>query len=200
MRFITVLLVSLAWPAVGASQQQLENFLENLRTLQASFDQTVESNGRRLPSQKGIFYLQRPGKFRWDYEGDDAQLIVADGKRVWLYDRELEQVSHQSEKTALRGTPAQLLSGDGKVGDYFTVTGNFDADGLAWLTLEPRDSETQVEQIRIAFKGNALAELEMDDKFGQTTRFRFSNVSRNPQLDRALFRFEAPPGVDVWDH
>ena len=104
MRFLIAGLTLLF--ASQASAQKIDDFLNNLKTFQADFEQVVENDsGMTLPVY-GVFYLKRPGLFRWDYEGDSAQLIVADGKRVWLLDRELDQVSHQSQKSALRGTPA----------------------------------------------------------------------------------------------
>jgi outer membrane lipoprotein carrier protein len=198
MRFLMAGLMLLF--ASQASAHKIDDFLSNLRTFQADFEQVVESDsGRTLPVH-GVFYLKRPGLFRWDYEGEGAQLIVADGKRVWLLDRELDQVSHQSQKSALRGTPAQLLSGQGGVEKYFSIHRDYEANGLQWTQLIPKDADSQMEQVSIAFEGKQLKRLEMTDKFNQTTRFSFTNTQRNPRLDASLFKFEAPPGFDVWEH
>ena len=198
MRFLIAGLMLLF--ASQASAHKIDEFLKNLQTFQADFEQVVESgSGMTLPVY-GVFYLKRPGLFRWDYEGETAQLIVADGKRVWLLDRELDQVSHQSQKTALRGTPAQLLSGQGSVERHFSIHRDYEANGLQWTQLIPKDEDSQMEQVSVAFDGNQLKRLEMTDKFNQTTRFKFTNPTRNPRLDGALFRFEAPPGFDVWEH
>jgi outer membrane lipoprotein carrier protein len=197
MRFLMAGLMLLF--ASQASAQKIDDFLNNLKTFQADFEQVVENDsGMTLPVY-GVFYLKRPGLFRWDYEGDSAQLIVADGKRVWLLDRELDQVSHQSQKSALRGTPAQLFSGQGGVEKYFSIHRDYEANGLQWTQLIPKDADSQMEQVSIAFDGKQLKRLEMTDKFNQTTRFRFTNTQRNPPLDASLFRFEAPPGFDVWE-
>ena len=179
----------------------LDSFLSGLKTMQADFVQNVESQGgSQSISQSGVFYLKRPGKFRWDYAGKDAQLIVADGKTVWLLDRDLEQVSHQPQKMALRGTPAQLLSQGEKVDEHFTVLREYKRDGLEWMALAPVDKDSQVEEVDVAFRDNKLMKLEMTDKLGQHTSFSFSNVQRNPTLSKSLFKFKAPPGFDVWEH
>ena len=179
----------------------LDRFLTGLKTMQADFVQSVESQGgSQYSSQNGVFYLKRPGKFRWDYAGKDAQLIVADGRTVWLLDRDLEQVSHQPQKMALRGTPAQLLSQGEKVDKHFTILREYKRDGLEWMALAPVDKDSQVEEVDVAFLDNKLVKLEMTDKLGQHTRFSFSNVKRNPVLNKSLFKFKAPPGFDVWEH
>ncbi|MEN8214164.1 MAG: outer membrane lipoprotein chaperone LolA, partial [Pseudomonadota bacterium] len=121
MRLMLPLLAVLFSPPLYATS--LDDFLSGLKTMQADFVQSVESQGgSQNVSQNGVFYLKRPGKFRWDYAGENAQLIVADGSTVWLLDRDLEQVSHQPQKMALRGTPAQLLSQGEKVDKHFRIT------------------------------------------------------------------------------
>ena len=194
-----ILLLSLLSTPLHATS--LDRFLTGLKTMQADFVQSIESQGgSQSLSQNGVFYLKRPGKFRWDYAGKDAQLIVADGRTVWLLDRDLEQVSHQPQKIALRGTPAQLLSQGERVDKHFTIVRQYQRDGLEWVALAPVDKDSQVEEVDVAFRDNKLMKLEMMDKLGQHTRFSFSNVQRNPSLSKSLFKFEAPPGYDVWEH
>jgi outer membrane lipoprotein carrier protein len=196
---ILVLLISLLSTPLHATS--LDSFLSGLKTMQADFVQSVESQGgSQSITQSGVFYLKRPGKFRWDYTGKDAQLIVADGRTVWLQDRDLEQVSHQPQKMALRGTPAQLLSQGERVDRHFTVLREYQRDELEWMALAPVDKDSQVEEVDVAFRDNKLIKLEMTDKLGQHTRFSFSNVQRNPTLSKSLFKFKAPPGFDVWEH
>lgn len=186
--------------ASQAYAHKIDEFLMGLETFQADFEQVVESDGGISRPAHGVFYLKRPGLFRWEYAGENSQLIVADGKRVWLLDRDLDQVSHQSQKRALRGTPAQLLSQKGKVEKHFRIERDFEADGLHWTMLVPKDEDGQMEQVSVAFKGGNLKRLEMIDKFNQTTRFTFTNARRNPRLNSSLFKFKAPPGFDVWEH
>ena len=199
MRFLIAAGLMLLF-ASQASAHKIDEFLDGLQTFQADFEQIVESGSGLTSPVYGVFYLKRPGRFRWDYKGDDAQLIVADGKRVWLLDRDLDQVSHQSQQRALRGTPAQLLSVRGGVEKHFSIQRDYEADGLQWTRLIPKDEDSQMEQVSVAFEGNQLKRLEMTDKFNQTTRFRFTNTTRNPRLNASLFKFEAPPGFDVWEH
>ncbi|MEN8175559.1 MAG: outer membrane lipoprotein chaperone LolA [Pseudomonadota bacterium] len=179
---------------------RVESFLEGLDSFKAQFAQTVVTDQAIQGPVEGTFYLKRPGRFRWEYAGDEGQLIVADGKRVWLLDRGLEQISHRSQAGALRGTPAQLLSGQGDWKEAFSARDGGERDGLQWVELTPTDAESQFERLRIGFSGERLARIEMTDKLGQHTYFVFSDVERNAALSGDLFTFRPPPGFDVFEH
>ncbi|MES9993797.1 MAG: outer membrane lipoprotein chaperone LolA [Candidatus Thiodiazotropha sp.] len=178
--------------------QQLDAFLKDLSTLQADFEQTLQQqDDDQVYTSNGVFYLKRPGLLRWEYDTPNEQLIVADGDRIWLYDIELEQVSHRSQQAALVGTPAQLLSGQAPINDHFTVEDLGEEGGLVWVELRPKEKEAQFSSLRFALDDNQLQRMEMTDNFGQITGFVFENMQRNPQLDAALFEFQPPPLVDL---
>ncbi len=194
------LLLLLSLPLAAANgPRQLDRFLHGLDTLKSDFDQMVYTPDRKQPIRsKGTFYLKRPGKFRWDYS-EPEQLIVADGSQIWLYDPDLEQVSVQSQRSALAGTPAMLLISGEPVSKAFRVSDRGSSEGMAWVELEPRDPESQFVRIRLAFSDNLLRRMQMEDKFGQRTRFRFTGIQVNPRLDDDLFRFERPDDVDIFN-
>ncbi|MES9825784.1 MAG: outer membrane lipoprotein chaperone LolA [Candidatus Thiodiazotropha endolucinida] len=177
--------------------QQLEAFLKDLTTLQADFEQTLLQDDDQAYLSSGVFYLKRPGLLRWEYTTPSEQLIVADGDRIWLYDIELEQVSHRSQQAALVGTPAQLLSDQAPISEHFQVNDLGEADGLSWVELLPREKESQFSSLRLALNENNLQRMEMIDNFGQTTRFVFDNLQRNLTLDATLFTFKPPPMIDL---
>lgn len=168
---------------------KLENWLSGLDTLSTEFEQiTLQPGGGRMLESRGTLYLKRPGQFRWEYETPFEQVIVADGKRVWLHDVELDQVSHQNQSKALAGTPAQLLAGDESITDHFEVSTWEPDDGREWVELQPKTHETDVVRIRIGFIDRRLDTFVMEDQFGQLTRFIFTDTRRNPRLDAGLFR------------
>ena len=194
-----IALAVLSLPAFSANAvDKLTQFLDGLDSFEAHFVQTIETDSGIAGPFGGMLYVERPGRFRWEYEGDEGQLIVADGRRVWLLDRQLEQVSHQSQEAALRGTPAQLLVEADDFEQFFVAVDGGELDGQDWVELTPRDEESQFDFIRVAFDGDDMSRLEMSDKFGQYTRFAFADARRNPALDGALFEFEAPAGWDVF--
>ena len=196
---LTVFWCSAAWSEPGA-RQRLDNFLNGLHTLQADFRQILsDEQGSGNQFATGTFYLSRPGRFRWDYETPNNQYILADGRSVWLVEEDLEQVTQRSQKSALKGTPAQLLAGSGELDDEFEVLELNTRLGMSWLELQPKDEDAQFSRITLGFREDSLASLEMIDRFGQITSFSFTNTRRNPQLDQDVFRFIPPPGYDILD-
>lgn len=198
--YTLVLLLPGLSPAAGTGPEQMKHFLAGLTTLQARFEQTVESPDRVEPLRsRGSFYLRRPNQFRWDYSEPERQEIVADGRQIWFYDPELEQVSVQFQHKALRGTPAQLLASGDPVENSFRVQDGGLKQELAWVELTPLDSDSQFERIRLGFRDDRLQRMEMRDKFGQVTRFRFSDIRENPEFKSTFFRFEPPEDVDLYN-
>ena len=194
------LLVCAGAGADGTGPQQLQAFLDGLQALRADFEQTVaDTSGDDLQRSRGSLALLRPGRFRWDYREPYPQQIVADGDTVWIYDPELEQVTRQDQADALRGSPAQVLSGTAPVEAGFEVREGAATDepDLAWAVLTPKDEASQFEEIRLGFRDGALARMEMADKLGRISLFRFHDLQRNPDLGSGVFRFEVPAGVDV---
>lgn len=181
--------------AAPTGEERLRNYLKGLNTLVSEFRQfTLSADGGRMIESEGTLYLQRPGRFRWEYRAPMEQVIVADGDRVWLHDIELDQISHQSQSKALDGTPAQLLASNEPIERHFAIlTWNPD-DGRDWVELQPKDTDGQIKRIRIGFVGKDLDTLLMEDNFGQLTRFSFSGTKRNPKLDSHLFKMESPIG------
>jgi outer membrane lipoprotein carrier protein len=201
-RYLPLFLLLLAGlsPGFAAADglQQFKTFLHGLNTLQASFRQTVQQpDDDTVYASNGVFYLKRPGLLRWEYEDPASQVIVADGERIWLHDIELEQVSHRSQKAALKGTPAQLLSGTSPVEDNFEIADQGEQEGISWIELRPKDKEAQFVKLRLGLADNQLQRMEMYDSFGQITRFIFYDMQRNPELSSELFVFVPPPLVDL---
>jgi outer membrane lipoprotein carrier protein len=172
--------------------QRLDDYLKGLSSLKSSFKQyTFNADRTQMMEASGTLYLQRPGRFRWEYDSPNHQVIVADGKRVYLHDLDLDQVSHQSQAKALRGTPALLLAGGGPIEEHFEAKPIESSDGRAWVELTPKASDTDVVSIELGFGGDELESMIMEDSFGQMTRLNFSATQRNPRLDPELFEVKA---------
>lgn len=182
----------------GQASAALDRFVKEVHTLRASFEQQVlDASQRPLESARGTFLLKRPGRFAWLYQEPYAQTIVADGRNLWFYDVDLDQVSVRPQSEALGQTPAMLLSGSGDVERSFAVSDAGTQGGLAWVELKPRTQEGNFEQIRIGFADGDLRRMEMVDALGQKTELSFSQIERNPSLADKLFEFQVPEGVDV---
>ena len=173
---------------------ELAGFFAELGTLSADFEQRVlDDNNVEIQSSSGHMWIMRPGLFRWDYLKPYEQQLVADGERLWSYDKDLEQVTVQAAEEVLTTTPAMLLSGNRPLQDVFHIQ---QQPGRQYL-LTPINRDSNVTELQLHFSDAGLEKIAAADTFGNTTVFTFSNIRRNPELDRALFRFVPPDGADV---
>lgn len=184
--------------AYADSIEKLNAFVKSTRSARADFTQTVLDR-RANPTQQasGTMAFSRPGKFRWTYDKPYAQTIVGDGKRLWIYDRELNQVTSKPLDAALGSSPAALLAGSNAIERSFDLKDIGMDDGLDWLEATPKTKDTSFERIRMGFSSATLAVMELRDSFGQTTVIRFANLQRNPKLAANTFKFTPPKGADV---
>jgi len=199
IRWLAIVLATLGSTAVSASGlDQLHAFLNDTKTSKGAFKQSVASKTRAAPQNStGTFAFQRPGKFRWTYDKPFEQLIVGDGTRVWVYDRDLNQVVVRKLDVALGATPAALLAGDNALEKNFDLTAGVSNDALEFVDATPKTPESQFTRVRIGFRDNLPRRMELIDAFGQITTLDFTSVERNPTLAPALFRFDVPQGADV---
>jgi outer membrane lipoprotein carrier protein len=197
-RVLVLLLTAFATAAHADPIERFKSFLRTTQSARADFEQKVYGReGKVTQESKGSFVFLRPGRFRWTYAKPLDQVIVGDGERVWIHDRDLNQITVRKISKALGSTPAALLAGASDVEKAFELSDAGARDGLEWLEAKPRDSDAGFERIRMGFSGTGLEAMELTDNFGQTTRLRFSNLQRNPKIDPAEFRFEPPKGADV---
>ena len=198
MRLLFLVLIFICGTAEAAAIDRFRNFLQSTQSVRADFDQKVTDRaGKPVQQSKGSFVLLRPGRFRWTYAKPVDQLIVGDGERVWIYDRDLNQVTVRRLSKALGSTPAALLAGSSDVEKAFELAEAGQRDGLEWLEAKPRDREAGFERIRMGFDVAGVRAMELTDHFGQTTLLRFSNLVRNPKVDPSEFRFTPPKDADV---
>lgn len=195
---ITFFLLALTGPSAADSKTRLEAFVDGTKGLKASFTQMVfDRAGRKTQEASGNLYFSRPGKFRWVYQKPYAQLIVGDGKKIWIHDEDLDQVTVRKLDQALGDSPAALLAGDNNIEKLFNLKDDGSKEGIEWLAATPKNRDGSFEKVRMGFKGDDLYAMELKDNFGQTTLLRFSNLQRNPPMGASLFRFTPPKGVDV---
>jgi len=182
----------------GSAREQLNRFSSGLEALHARFEQKViSSDGAVEDSSVGQVWLSRPQRFRWEYGGEFPEVVVADGKRVWIYDVTLEQVTVKDQSTAAADSPLTLITDPARLDEQFEVREAGDASGLQLLELRARSMETDFERILLGLRDGSLKLMIMEDAFGLRTELSFDQIQRNPLLDEALFTFEPPAGVDL---
>ena len=194
--FIAFLFPLLSCAATAA--QQLAQLLDAMHSLQAQFVQTVaDGNGRVLQQTAGKMSLIRPGKFRWDTQSPAKQLLIADGRKIWLYDQDLQQVTVQKQQNFNPRSPAMLLNGSTKMLAHdFNVSFVKQGDPVIFK-LAPKKASNLFQSVSLSFKNKQLQQMRMLDNLGQVTTIYFTQVRLNPPLPTGLFKFITPKGVDV---
>jgi outer membrane lipoprotein carrier protein len=190
--------IAYAAAASASGLDQLHAFLNDTKTSKGAFKQAVTSKTRSTPrNSSGTFAFQRPGKFRWTYDKPFEQVIVGDGAKVFVYDRDLNQVVVRKLDIALGATPAALLAGDNALEKNFDLTAGVSSGELEFVDATPKTAESQFTRVRIGFRDNLPRRMELADAFGQTTILDFTSIERNPTLAPTLFHFDIPQGADV---
>ncbi|MCW7538689.1 outer membrane lipoprotein chaperone LolA [Aquabacterium sp. A7-Y] len=198
-KLLLAALLGATLPAWADAVDTLKGFVQEVKSGRAYFTQTVTSpDGAKKRSSKGSFEFLRPGRFRFEYAKPFEQLIVADGRKVWLYDPDLNQVSMRPMNQALGATPAALLAG-GALEKDFDLKALPDQDGLQWAEAVPKQKDSQFQSVKVGFKGKDLAAVEILDSFGQKSLLSFTRVEANAAMGPDTFKFTPPAGADVLD-
>ncbi|SHM45618.1 outer membrane lipoprotein chaperone LolA [Phytopseudomonas punonensis] len=181
-----------------AAVKRLTELLNQAQTITARFSQlSLDGSGTQLQETAGELALKRPGLFRWHTDEPMEQLLVSDGKQVWLYDPDLEQVTIQSLDQRLTHTPALLLSGDvSQIRENFEITFK-EGGSVVDFILKPKAKDTLFDSLRLSFRNGVLNDMQLIDSIGQRTNILFMSVKMNQPLDDKQFSFEIPAGADV---
>jgi outer membrane lipoprotein carrier protein len=187
------------------ASDDLTNLLLNIHTMQADFVQTIrdQQSGKTVQQSRGHIMLERPGKFRWDVTSPIAQLIIANGTRLWIYDKDLEQVTIRLFRKATGQTPALLLSDKnltlGKDFNVSVINNPSQIAGIEKFLLTPKDKEDTFETITLTFMNKQIHEMQLKDHLDHLTVIAFQRVQMNKPLAGSLFTFQPPANVDVID-
>lgn len=196
-RFLLVMAGATA-PAYAGALDELHDFLTQTRSARGAFTQKVlHDDARVAESGSGTFAFSRPGRFRWEVREPFEQLLVADGERLYFYDKDLNQVTVRKLQGALESTPAAILFGSSDLDRGFVLREMPARDGLAWLEALPRERDSGFERIDFGFRDGLPVVMEIRDAFGRTTRFEFRDIVRDAPLPAGSFRFVPPPGADI---
>ncbi|MBA1245370.1 outer membrane lipoprotein chaperone LolA [Pseudomonas japonica] len=204
MRLIRMLLVSaLAMASVSAladdqAVKSLTQLLEKSQTLTGRFSQlTLDGSGTQLQETSGEMALQRPGLFNWHTDAPQEQLMVSDGKKVSLWDPDLEQVTIKTLDQRLTQTPALLLSGDvSKISQSFDITSKEAGDVIDFV-LKPKTKDTLFDSLRLSFRRGLINDMQLIDSVGQRTNILFMGIKANEPVPASKFTFVIPKGADV---
>ena len=197
------LALGLALAGLGAAQagarDALTTFSKGVKGLEGQFSQQVfDSKGKRKENTSGRVAMAAPRLFRWEYLKPFRQLIIADGKQIWVYDPALKQASVRSQGAEEQNSPLAALIDPQRLDRDFNVKEAGTASGLEWLELTPKQAEdASFQRARLGFDKTGLVRMEVLDSLGQRTEIAFSGWKRNPAFPAKTFRFDPPKGTDV---
>jgi outer membrane lipoprotein carrier protein len=204
-----------AAPAAFASgTEQLKAFVSQVHSARGDFEQrevkappktqagadAAQPNAAQPKisgTSSGTFVFARPGKFIWSYEKPYEQVLQADGDNLYVYDKDLNQVTVRKLGGALGASPAAILFGSNDLEQNFTLRDAGVKGGIDWLELTPKAQDTQFKRVGIGFRDGNLEAMELHDVFGNVTLLTFSNIQKNPPLKANAFKFTVPKGADV---
>ena len=196
-------LTSLPLLAHSAALEQFKSFVSGTRSARGEFTQRLvkadgESGNMRMSNAStGTFLFARPGKFIWIYKKPYEQQLQADGEKLFIYDKDLNQVIVKKLGDAIGSSPAAILFGSNDLEKNFTLSEGGLRDGIEWLQAIPKTKDTTFEKIGIGLKDGTLVAMELRDSFGQVSLLFFSHMEKNPALPASQFRFVIPKGADV---
>lgn len=201
-KYVLTAVLYIASMAVGVAHadgvSSLKDFFLNTQSMRAEFKQeVVDKQGRKVQKVEGTMHLQRPNKFRWDYQKPYEQQIISDGKQVFLYDVDLQQVTVRDLSKTLGSSPAAMLAGGEAVEKSFTLKNAVRKDDLTWVLALPKDKESGFDRVLLGFREGQLKKMELYDSFSHVTHIAFNQIERNPALTMQTFLFTTPKGVDV---
>ncbi|HKT93091.1 MAG TPA: outer membrane lipoprotein chaperone LolA [Paraburkholderia sp.] len=204
----SVLMVSQAY---ASGTDQLKQFVSQVHSARGSFVQrelkapsgaknasdAIATATLNAKTSSGTFVFARPGKFIWSYEKPYQQLLQSDGDNLFVYDKDLNQVTERKLGGALGASPAAILFGSNDLDKNFTLSDAGVKNGIDWLELIPKSKDTQFKSVGIGFRDGNLEAMELHDVFGNVTLLTFSNIEKNPSLPASTFKFVRPQGADL---
>ncbi len=196
------------WAIADEGVTQFREFIANVKNAEGEFSQQQirppkpgEAQPKVLRKSQGRFVFQRPGKFIWETTKPFEQKVIADGQRLLLWDKDLNQLTIRPAGKSLSASPAAILFGQIAIDERFDLIPGGEKGGMYWLELKPK-AEKAAGDIPYSRVGVGMANglpvgLELHDNFGTITLINLSKIRINGNLGSEVFKFNPPPGADV---
>ena len=203
---LTFCILSAATTQAGGLDQ-FKTFIRSTHAAKGDFIQhqtkVVKGEEQVLNKSSGTFMFARPGKFIWAYQKPYEQLLQADGKKMYMYDKDLNQVTIKALGTALSSSPAAILFGSNDLEKNFVLKEIGEKDGMEFFQATPKAKDSAFSLISIGMKDGVPGEMDLRDYFNKTTVILLKNIEKNPAaLEKNkpdLFKFTAPAGADIFN-
>jgi outer membrane lipoprotein carrier protein len=189
--------------AHASALAQFKTFVASTHAARGEFTQQQmkkSETSKAAPVSTGTFVFARPGKFIWTYVKPYEQLLQADGEQLYIFDKDLNQVTVKKLGSALGSSPAAILFGSNDLDKNFTLSEAGSRGGLEWLDAKPKTKDSTFQQISIGLRNGTPEAMELHDAFGSTSVISFKKFEKNPPLTAQQFKFVMPKGADVFNN
>lgn len=198
--FCTILFSAGAVQADDEAFKRLTEQLDGLQSFTADFSQRlINTDSVTVDPSLGRMVFKRPGQFRWIYETPYEQEIISDGKTLWVYDIDLDQVTIRPASDGLDRSPITILDEPDEIPKLYTVEILEERSNEIDIKLVPTYEGAAFKYVILIFSARKLVAMEIFDNFDQFNSLSFHNVEMNTEIDIAQFNFVPPKGVDVID-
>jgi outer membrane lipoprotein carrier protein len=183
--------------------EHFKTFVASTKSAKGEFSQRLvkadSTGGMKISKEStGTFQFARPGKFIWVYQKPYEQVLQADGEKLFIYDKDLNQVTVKKLGNALGSSPAAILFGSNDLEKNFTLKEAGTKQGIEWLEATPKSKDTTFDHIGIGLRNGVPEAMELRDSFGQVSILTFKNFEKNPPVPADHFKFVVPKGADVF--
>jgi outer membrane lipoprotein carrier protein len=194
--------------------EQLRQFVRNSKTAEGEFLQQqlrapkaseAQDKGLKVVRQtQGRFVFQRPGRFIWETQKPYEQKLIADGKQLILWDKDLNQATFRPAGQALATTPAAILFGETSLDQHFDLVEGEDRLGMKWVALAPKKNPNEKNgndlpytKISVGMVNGLPKALELIDGLGSVVLVTLDKIQLNVNLPANRFTFTPPAGAEV---
>jgi outer membrane lipoprotein carrier protein len=200
MTTVAILMMGAATsPQLKALIGHMQKHYQETNSFSAKFKEGISPAGGTRREREGTVYYRKPSRMRWEFGGQDQEIIVSDGKQLYSYQPDLNQVIETPLEQAFRSSSAaSFLVGLGNVERDFdaTIPAHAPADGFKHVTLKPKRGGDTIE-MGLDPKTMDLRSLRLTDQLGDVTELAFSDIKNGVALDDKLFAFSPPAGADI---
>jgi outer membrane lipoprotein carrier protein len=207
-RLIFIVATTAASYGLAADGRSADQIVDSL---QKNYDATVDfvANFRQETEVKtlnrnlkawGKLTFKRPGKMLWRYEEPKGQFVLADGKNLYFYQPEQNQVIKSSLSNAFRSDiPLSFLLGLGNLKKDFNAELKGADENQYVLRLEPKEDLGGFSEVLVGVSRSTsdILWVSVRDAANNVTTIRFSAMRKGIGVQESLFRFQLPEGVDV---
>lgn len=178
---------------------KLQSKYESINSIKADFTQEVTSKGMPAMKSEGKVWLKKPGKMRWEYKKPSKDLIVSDGRSIWLFQPDLNQVIERPASGAASEMATDFLSGIGSLEKEFVVKLSPLEAVNHVLILTPKQEQPGLKKLilEVGKESSIVEKTVITDHFGNQTAVTFKDIKLNESIKDSLFKYTPPKGAAV---